>query len=104
MTWDVPQNLEEPHHAELVVSVDELDALLRQSRSANCRQLELRMYPPQRSGDSGRMQITGRFAGDKKNLTHGGACVRPTKAESARSPSRSGARHPAPVSLLRRLL
>jgi hypothetical protein len=37
MLRHVTDYFEKPHHSKLCVAVHELDALLRQSRSTNCR-------------------------------------------------------------------
>ena len=97
MTRDVLHDFEKAHDSELTVSVNQLDALLCQPRAAHRSETELGSQALERCRDARGVEIAGRLAGYEQNLTHDGARVRPVKGESARSPSRYGAPHPAPV-------
>src|SRR5438105_11987688 len=96
------QDLEETHHSQLVVAVNQLYALLGEPRPTNGDQLELGAHASQSASDTRCVKIPRRFARDEENFTHCCARARPAKEESARSPSLFGARHPTPIFPLRR--
>jgi hypothetical protein len=62
MTRDVLHNFEKAHHSQLTVSMNELNALLCQSRAAHRSESQLRSQSLERCRNASGVQIAGRFA------------------------------------------
>ena len=76
---NVLQNLEKPHHAELAVPVNQLDALLRQAWTTDGGETQLGSNASQRRRNAGSMKVAGGLSSDEQHLTHDGARSRPGK-------------------------
>jgi hypothetical protein len=61
----VAQHFDEAHHRELLGVLDELHARVAHLIATDADEPVWRVALAQRPGDTGRMQVTGRLAGDE---------------------------------------